>query len=514
MFFDNIAPAERSCNKLPALVIELEALLGVTGREITREGFLMNAIPDHKPRGSADFAKIANAFLAQEGLPFAELISAHRIAEVFSKHGNLFGAGAVYSTAVMVWSFLGQVLRDGKEASCQSAVARVVAYCLETGKRPPTEDTGDYCRARAKLSEHALHELTTDIAADLERAANPAWLWKGLHAKLVDGFTFTMPDTAENQAEYPQQRGQVSGCGFPIARAVAIVSLATACVIDLAVGPYRGKETGETALMRQLLSKLGEGDIAVMDRYYCSFMMIAVLLGQNAQVCARKHHLRHTDFRRGKRLGKYDHLITWVRPPRPTWMSEADYERIPKELILREIRYWVVENGRRTKSVTVITTLLDSQAFDKQAIADLYGFRWNAETDIGHIKTSLNLWHVRCKSPGMVRREIWATMLAYNLIRTTAAAAAQVHRKLPRQVSFTCTCQYLLSVWMLRSVGSNSRGKSDHRLVALLQHIANCEVANRPGRLEPRCIKRRPKNYPLMQQPRNTLRSQIAKRCT
>ncbi|MEM8736072.1 MAG: IS4 family transposase [Planctomycetota bacterium] len=474
----------------------------------------MNALPNHGHRGCADFAKIANAFLGREGLPFTELISAERIAEVFARHNNLFGSGAIYSTAVMVWSFLGQVLRDGKEASCQSAVARVVTYCLQSGKQPPTEDTGDYCKARAKLSEHALHELATDIAADLEKAADPSWLWKGLHAKLVDGFTFTMPDTAKNQAEYPQQCQQLPGCGFPIARAVAIVSLATACVIDLAFGPYQGKETGETALMRKILGRFGKGDIVVMDRYYCSFMMIAKLLGQDAQVCARKHHLRHTDFRRGKRLGKYDHLIKWTRPLRPSWMSQTQYEQIPKDLILREIRYWIVEKGRRTKSVTIITTLLDDQKFDKQEIADLYGFRWNAETDIGHIKTSLNLWHVRCMSPGMVRRELWTTVLAYNLIRTTAATAAAVHRKLPRQISFTGTCQYLLSSWMLHSIGASNEVRLDHELSVLLEHIARCEVANRPGRLEPRSIKRRPKQYPFMMKPRSVLRKQLAKQCT
>lgn len=474
----------------------------------------MAALPNSDASGSSDFQKIADTFLGREGLPFADLLSADRIAEVFAKHQNLFGLGAVYSTAVMVWSFLGQVLRDGKEASCQSAVARVVTYCIGRSKQPPTEDTGDYCRARAKLSEHALHELTTAIAADMEATADSSWLWKGMHAKLVDGFTFTMPDTPKNQAEYPQQKSQQPGCGFPIARAVAIVSLATACIVDVAIGPYRGKQTGETALLRSLLGKFGQGDIAVMDRYYCSFMTIAALLAQGTQVCARKHHLRHSDFRRGTRLGKYDHLIVWQRPVRPQWMDEQTYQQIPPTLVLREIRYWVVEKGRRTKSFTIITTLLDPDKYDKQSIADLYGFRWNAETDIGHIKTSLNLWHVRCKSPAMVRRELWATLLAYNLIRTTAAGAALVHQKLPRQISFTSTCQYILSTWMLLAVGRINEAEFALQIEITLQHIARCEVANRPGRLEPRVKKRRPKPYKLMQKPRNVLQKELAKRCT
>jgi putative transposase len=257
---------------------------------------------------SNSFHKVFATFLSQPGLPFAEVLSAERVERIFAKHGNLFGGGAIYSTAVMVWSFLGQVLRDGKEASCQSAVARVVIYCHQQGTDTPTADTGDYCKARAKLSEAALRDLTREVAAEMEQQADASWLWLGLHAKLVDGFTFTMPDTEKNQAKYPQQKAQKPGVGLPIARAVAILSLGTACAMDLAVGPYAGKVTGETALLRQLLGSFVSGDLAVMDRFYCSFMMIALLLGQDVQVCARMHQRRHVDFRRGRRLGKYDHI--------------------------------------------------------------------------------------------------------------------------------------------------------------------------------------------------------------
>jgi len=155
---------------------------------------------------SHSFQRIAAAFLSQPELPFADVLSANRIERIFSKHGSLFGVGTIYSTAVMVWSFLGQVLRDGKEASCQSAVARVVTHCQQQGVPSPTHDTGDYCRAWAKLSEAALRDLTREVAAEVEEQAQPNWLWKGLHAKLIDGFTFTMPDTPKNQLAYPRQK--------------------------------------------------------------------------------------------------------------------------------------------------------------------------------------------------------------------------------------------------------------------------------------------------------------------
>jgi hypothetical protein len=460
---------------------------------------------------------VVAAFLTSEGLPFAHILSAERVERVFAKHGGLFGGHGIrgiYSAAMMVWSFLGQVLRDGKEASCQAAVARVVSHCEQGQIAPPTADTGDYCRARAKLPEAALHELSCEVAAETEAAAKADWLWKNKHAKLIDGFTFTMPGTAANQAEYPQQKSQKPGVGLPIARVVAILSLATACVADAALGPYAGKQTGEPALLRKLFGQLDANDVAVADRYYCSFMMIALLLAQGTHVCARKHQRRHSDFRRGKRLGKYDHIIVWTRPAMPEWMDEATYQKIPETLELREIRYTVIESGRRTCSIDIITTLTDAKEYTREEIAQLYGFRWNAELDIRSIKSNLNLAHVRCKSPEMVRRELWTTLLGYNLIRTTAAAAALLHGKQPRQISFTGTCQYVLASWMLLSCGLIPAAPLVLHCRTMLRHIAACEVANRPGRLEPRVLRRRKHGYPLMQKPRETLRTELRKHCT
>lgn len=471
-------------------------------------------IPKSSRRDTTGFQKIVDVFLAGEGLPFANILSADRIERIFRKHGALFGLQGVYSTAIMVWSFLSQVLRDGKEASCQAAVARVVSYCETQGTAGPTEDTGDYCRARAKLSQGALTELSRDVAEELEQAAQSEWLWKGRHhAKLIDGFTFTMPDTPKNQVVYPHPRTQKRGVGLPIARAVAIVSLATACVMDLAVGPYKGKETGESALLRSLLGSLAAGDIAVMDRYYGSFMMIALLRGQGTDVCVRKHHRRHRDFRRGRRLGKYDHLIEWTRPAKPGWMDVGTYAQIPETIVLRELRFNVVTTGRRTATIDVVTTLTDAELYSSTDIAQLYGFRWNSELDIRSIKSNLNLAHARCKSPEMIHRELWTTILGYNLIRATAAGAAALHEKQPRQISFTSVCQYVLASWMQLSVGLIHRLEIDAYLRLMLKQIAGCQVADRPGRLEPRVLKRRRHGYKLMTKPRDTLRRELYKCC-
>ena len=469
----------------------------------------MRNISDSGDHGRNSFQQITNGFLAQPGLPFADVLSAERIERVFAKHGNLFGENCIFSTPIMTWSFLGQVLRDGKDASCQAAVARIVVHQQESGGAIPTSDTGDYCRARAKLSEHALHDLTTEVAREVEQKADPNWLWKFRHAKLVDGFTFTMPDTPANQAEYPQPSSQRAGVGFPIARACGIVSLATACLIDLALGKYTGKETGETALLRTLLGSFAAGEIMVADRYYCSFLMIALFYSRKVDCCVRIHQRRHVDFRRGRRLGKDDHVISWTKPARPEWMDEATYAALPDKLELREIRFQVVEPGRRTQMLTIVTTLTDEKTYTKADIAALYGFRWNSELDIRSIKQSLNLVHVRCKSPEMVRRELWTTILSYNLIRTTAAAAALLHDKQPRQISFTSTCQYVLAAWPLFSSGLVTLQDMEIRCRTLLHQIASCEVANRPGRIEPRVLKRRRHRYKLMQEPRSVLRARL-----
>jgi len=471
----------------------------------------MDSIARSRVPRCPSFRQVAAAFLSQPGLPFAQVLSAERIERIFAKHGNLFGMSAIYSTVITLWAFLGQVLRDGKEASCQSAVAEIVAYQQLTRLPAPTADTGDYCRARAKLSEEALRDLTVEVAEELEEQADAAWLWKGRHAKLVDGFTFTMPDTPANQHEYPQQASQKEGVGFPIARACVILSLATACAMALAVGPYAGKETGETALLRSLLDSLEAGDVIVADRFYCSFMMVALLLNQGVDVCARLHQRRHADFRRGKRLGKYDHLIEWNRPAKPPWMDEATYGLIPEKMVLREIRFKVFQPGYRVQSLTIVTTLTDPEAFTAEEIAQLYGFRWNSELDIRAIKQSLHLDHVRSKSPEMVRKELWTTLLGYNLVRTTAAAAALLHGRQPRQISFTGTCQHLLKSWMVLSANVVTPEAALRLCQTLLERISRVTVADRPGRIESRVLKRRRHRYPLMKKTRAELQRQLQK---
>ena len=460
-------------------------------------------------KGKNPFAVIADSFLHDPGLPFASVLDAETIHRVFREEEALFGPADLFSTQIVLWAFLAQTLRDGKGVACASAGADIATYLLQTGQRPPSGDTGDYCRARAKLKLTALQCLVREVAGQLEDRAEAAWLWKGLHAKLVDGFTFTTPDTPENQAAFPQPHVQRPGLGFPLARACVVLALATAAVCDLAVGPYEGKQTGETALLRQLLATVAPHDVVVFDRYFCSFMMLALLSQRGIHVCARLHHCRRRDFRRGRKLGPGDHLITWTRPQRPPWMSPEHYAQMPETLTLREVQFPVNVPGCRVETLTVVTTLTDAKIYSRQDIADLYGFRWNAELDIRQIKQTLHLDHVRCKTPEMVRRELWVTLLAYNLIRKVIATAAAVHHKPPRHLGFTRACQSILASWMVLATGVC---REAHTLyTTLLAHIAANEVADRPGRIEPRVLKCPRDGYPRMKRPRAQLQAELGK---
>lgn len=468
----------------------------------------MSTIANHITEGQRRFSAVASSFLQDAALPFSSVLSPGTIKREFVERDALFAQRDIFSTQLVLWAYLAQVLRDGKGAACASAVAEIATYMQQTGGQVPSGDTGDYCRARAKLDIDALWSLVSDLACRLESQADDCWLWHGRHAKLIDGFTFTMLDTAENQYAFPQPSCQEPGVGLPIARACTVLSLATAAVHDVAIGPYAGKETGESALLREILDCLDEGDVAVFDRYFCSFMMLAMLRRRGVDVCTRLHQARHCDFRRGRQLGKCDHLVTWTRPERPPWMSREQYEQMPKTMTFRELQITVTQRDRRVETITVVTSLTDPTAYPKEDVAALYEARWNAELDIRDIKQTLGLDHVACKSPQMVHRQLAVTMLAYNLIRKVIATAADVHEKQPRQLGFTLACQTVLSSWMLLATNT-CRNPADLCREAFKRIAAN-QVANRPGRLEPRVLKRRRHRYPLMTKPRQQMKKEAA----
>ena len=458
------------------------------------------------------FRLVLDAFLQHADLPFADTLDETAIRKAFDDEGVAFTTddSAVYTPAVTLWAFLSQVLFKGEQRSCLAAVARVIALRVALGAKSCAGNSGAYCRARSRLPENVIRRLAVQVAVGCEKHIDDECLWHGRHVYLADGTTATMPDTPANQAAYPQNPRQAEGLGFPIVRMVVLISLATAMLNSLALAPYVGKQTGEPALLREQIDRLGEGDVVLFDRYYCSFFMLAELQSRGVDAVARVHARRKVDFRRGRRLGDGDHVVDWVRPQRPGWMDEATYERMPATIELREIRVDVSQPGFRVQSFVAVTTLTDATAYSRDEIADLYRHRWMVELDIRAIKQTMGMDVLRCKTPEMVRKEIWTCLLAYNLLRRSLLQSAQAAGVSPRTLSFTAALQSTAAGWMLSTVGEDGVRSLliDATLVTLATHV----VGHRPDRVEPRAVKRRPKEVALLMQPRAIARDALLKR--
>lgn len=428
-------------------------------------------------------------------LYFAALLEEQSILDALGSASSLWH-GWIYSPAVTMWVFLAQCLSP--DHSCRDAVARLAAWRVAQGRAPCSPDTSAYCTARDALPEEACHELVRRTGRELEAGAPVEWLWHGRRVRVVDGSTVTMPDTPENQAEYPQSKTQKPGCGLPIARVLVVFSLSVGVVLDAAIGQYKGKQTGENSSFRRLHDLLESGDVVLADRCFSGWFDIALLFVRGVDVVVRKHQLRVTDFRSGQRLGHDDHLVRWRKPARPKWMTPQQYAKLPDELLLREVRVQVRQRGFRSKTVIVVSTLVDAQKIPADEIAELYRRRWRAELQLRSLKVDLQMDHLRCKKPHRVRNEFYMHLLAYNLLRRMMGLAAIEAGVPPWQISFKGTLQTLSNFLpLLVSCMPVEAG-----CAALINGVAAHRVGNRPDRYEPRRIKRRPKSHKLMQMPR------------
>ena len=392
--------------------------------------------------------------------------------------------------------FLAQALRTDR--SCQQAVNDAAIKRLVGGLPQCSTATGGYCRARQRLPLNLIRTLTQRSAALMDTCIPGHWRWRDRAVRLIDGTTVTMPDTRANQAVYPQMSSQQPGAGFPIGRMVGVICLSSGALLNAAIGPYQGKGTSEQDLVRGLLDTFKDKDLIVGDAYYGTYFFLAALLAKGCdavfeQMGTRK---RTTDFRCGKRLGAKDHLVTYHKPKhKPDWMSATHYAAAPESLVIRELQ---------VKGKILITTLRSPNAVSKRDLGALYRSRWQIELNLRHIKTTLGMETLSCKSPDMIEKEIWVYFLAYNLIRLLMAQAAVLADRLPRQMSFKHTLQLWL-VWNQQTYAGNSKAFEEQ----LFMLIAQVHVGNRPGRIEPRAVKRRPKQYALLSIPREQARMKI-----
>jgi len=390
--------------------------------------------------------------------------------------------------------FMAQAL--SADGSCRQVVDETAVKRLLAGLPPYSANTAAYCKARTRLPQTMISTLACHVGALLGADAVDWWRWRGRRVRMVDGTTVTLADTDANQAEYPQPASQRPGLGFPMMRIVALLCLASGGVLDAATGPCQGKGGDEQTLLRGLLDHLADGDVLLGDAFFPTYFLLCELRrravdGLFEQYGARK---RSTDFRCGTRLGPRDHLIVWDKPKKPAWMDQAEYAQVPDTLTVREF-----SAGKQI----LVTTFLCPKETPKGVLKVLYKRRWNVELDLRHIKTTLGMEQLRCKTPSMALKELWVYLLAYNLIRLLMAQAALLADQVPRQLSFKHTVQVWVS-WQQH--GGSNDGVCLHALLLL---IAEPRVGRRPGRIEPRVRKRRPKNYPLMTKPRAMAREDV-----
>jgi hypothetical protein len=456
-------------------------------------------------RFSHQFSSFRRRWCQQQALPLTEVLSADRMSAVVEEEGVRFREG-VFTPSVTVWTFLGQVFNP--DHSCREAVARLIAFLVGQGRRPCAAGTGAYCAARQRLPERLLARLVRETGDQLHAAVSADSLRiAGRAVYVVDGTTVSMPDTPANQQTYPQSRAQRPGVGFPLARLVALFSLASGAVLDMAVGPYRGKGTGEPSLLRQLLGRLQPNTVLLGDCYFCSYWILALLLHRDVYGVFCLHQRRPVDFRQGRRLGPDDRLVVWKRPPRPDWMTTAEYDDLLDELVIREVRVRVRQAGFRTRELVVATTLVDPDEAPAEQIARLYRARWHAELHLRSLKVVLGMDVLRCKTPEMVRKELWMHLLVYNLVRELMAQTAAHENVEPHEISFKGTLQTLNRFQELLPMMPAPRWPELYD--TLLHAVGVHRVAHRPNRYEPRAVKRRPKPHDLLTVPRDVARKRL-----
>lgn len=436
-------------------------------------------------------------FVQGAGVGLHSVLSVGELEQAVRQHAGEY-RDRVYPPLTTLSLFMGQAL--SQDGACQDAVARHASERSGRGQALCSLSTGPYCRARARLPLQLVEHLQRQVGEHMVHRLPGDWRWRGRAVKLLDGTTVSMPDTPANQEVFPQYRGQQPGLGFPLARIVALICLGSGAVCSWAMGPYQGKDSSEQALFRTLLDGLNAGDVVLADCYYCSYWVLAALKARGIDLLTAQHVSRLSDFRRGKRLGRGDHIVQWRRPARPDWMDKQTYATMPEQLSVREVRV----RGR-----VLVTTALD-EGVPAVELAGLYEQRWHIELDLRSIKIAIGMDILRCRTPDMVRKEVAVHLLAYTMVRSVMAQAANLKGVLARTLSFKSALQ------VLNAYHQQLRHSAGQRIGLMISHvlgaIAMLQLHQRPGRAEPRAIKRRPKPCRLLTEPRHLAKAAILAR--
>jgi len=403
----------------------------------------------------------------------------------------------IYTPLDTLLMFIKQVISPDK--SCKNIVTEIIAKYIADGKESPSNNTGPYTKARDRLPEKTVRDLVKTVGTMAGDKTSKKWKWQDKNLKGIDGTTLLMPDTKENQKVFPQHGQQEEGVGFPITRLVAIMSLSTGVVLDYAMSSYQGKGTGESSLLRGIFDNIKSDDVILGDAYFPSYFFVHDLLKIGADGVFQGQGQRNYDFRKGDSLGKKDHIVEWKKPQRATWMSEEQYQIYPDTIRVREFKV----NGK-----IYVTTFLQAKKFNKKELAGLYQLRWLCEINLRSIKTIMKMDMLSCKTPDMIRKEIGIHFLAYNMIRIIMAEACSKYSGIPNQISFKGAVQIINQFMPILSCkGISSKLIFDK----MLRLIVKNKIGNRPGRQEPRAVKRRRKLFPLLHVNRSIAKMKLKK---
>lgn len=449
-----------------------------------------------------NFRKIETKFVEEQGWPFAGVLSAEQVQEAIDQTGIRYRL-QLFTPQIVLWAWIWQVL---SKETCQAVAAKVLAFMVSINHKVRSVCDSAYCQARKRLPQNMPAQLARQVAQRTAAQVPPEQLWCGRVVKIMDGSSVLLPDTPANQEVYPQSSRQRPGCGFPLMRIAVMFLLATGQVLEAFYSPMR---ISERRLFRRFYQSLAPDDVVLGDRGCCSYPDLVMLLAQGNDAVFRVHGCKNVDFRRGQRLGRYDHMVVWNKPVRPTAsaFSPEEYALFAPSLLVREVRFPVVIPGFRTKSITVITTLLDAQLYPKSALADLFRLRWEVELHLRDLKTTMKMEKLSCKTPGLAEKELWVYLLAYNLIRHVMWQAGQIYQIPPLRLSFQGARARILA-FLPKFSGAKFRVRFQLHW-RLLQKIAKDRLPDRPNRIEPRCLKQRPKTYALLTFPRSQCRARL-----
>lgn len=403
----------------------------------------------------------------------------------------------VFSLRLTFECFLWQMLQP--RTACREVVRQVQALLRLNGGGAIDDSDSAYVQARLRLPRERLEQaLTATAAAAATRIGQPATL-QGRPIKVVDGSSVQLADTPQNQKCYPQPGSQKVGCGFPVLKLAVLFCLHSGTVLQAVLGNLHHHDL---RLLRRLWEHLKQGDILLGDRAYGEYTTLAVLPIRGADVVARLHQMRKVDFRKSRRLGRHDGLFVWTKGwQQSRILTAAQWKRLPSQITVRIIRFTATIRGHRCRRVTLVTTLLDPKLYPADQIIALYARRWRLELCLHNLKTLMGMDQLRCKTPDMVHKELMAYLVAHNLIRCVMAEAVARHAVELDRISFKGTIdalrQYSAAIAQARNRKLRTQLWED-----LLLNLARDLVPERLGRHEPRAIKRRPKPYPLLNQPR------------